>query len=78
MRLRTLPQRLLDLPQLSRVQLRFAAGTAGATQGCYAAAPPLRIPTAHALAARLQFARDFCQKHLARTKQTARLLPPLF
>jgi hypothetical protein len=78
MRLRTLPQRLVDLPQVSGVQLRFAAGTACATQGCGATAPPFRIPTAHALAARLQFPRDFCQHHLARSKQTARLLPPLF
>ena len=77
MRPRPLPQSLVDLPHLSRVQLRFATGTACTTQGRGTAAAPFRVPTAHALAARLQFARDFGKKHLARSKQTARSLPPL-
>ena len=74
----TLPQRLLHLAQLSRNELGFAASPAGSLEGVDAAAPPLPVPPAYALAADLQLSSNGGQNHLAGSKQAACLFASAF
>lgn len=74
---RTLPQRLFHLPELPRLELWLSARPSGAVQGADAAALPLRVPPARALAADLQLTGNGGQDHLAGGKQAARLFAPV-
>jgi hypothetical protein len=63
---------------LPGIEFGFAAGAAGGVEGADAAATPLRVPAAHALAAHLQLASDGGENHLASSKQAARLFTAKF
>jgi hypothetical protein len=70
---RALPQRLVYLPQLGRLQLRFAAGPSCAAQSSNSTASPLPIPTRHTLTTHFQFSGDGCKDQLPGSKQAGRL-----
>jgi len=74
---RTLPQRLFHLPKLLRLEPWFSARPSGTVQGADAAALPLRVPPAHALAADLQLTGNGGEDHLAGGKQAACLFAPV-
>jgi hypothetical protein len=75
---RTSPQRLLHLSKLPGFELWFAACTASAVQCANAAAPPLRVPSAHTLTAHFQLTSDRGQNHVAGGKQAASLFAATF
>jgi hypothetical protein len=63
-------QRFVNLPQLRRSQLRFAASATRAAQCRSSTALPLPIPTRHTLTAHFQLAGDGGEDQLAGSKQT--------
>jgi len=75
---RPLPQGFFHLPELPGVELGLAAGPAGGVEGAHAAAVPLRVPAAHALAAHLQLTSDGGKNHPASGKQATRLFATKF
>ncbi len=70
---RSLPQRLLHLPELPGIEPWFAACPPGAVEGADATASPLCVPSAHALTTHFEFTSNRGQNHLAGGKQAARL-----
>ena len=75
---RPLAQGFLHLPELPGIQLGFAASTSRAIQGAQAAAIPLRVPAAHALATYLQLTSNGGKNHPASGKQAAGLFAAKF
>ncbi len=72
-----LPQRPLHLPKLLGIEPWFATCPPGAVERAGTAAPPLRVPSAHALTAHFQLTSNGGQNHLADGKQAARLFAAL-
>jgi hypothetical protein len=74
---RSLAQSLLDPPLLGRIQFRFTAGPAGASQRLGSAPLPLFVPPTDALSAHLEVSSNRRQDQLTGREQARGALAPL-